>query len=129
MNGEFVLPGGTHCELLSPHMPGVANYHVLAATGPVRNEDDTVELARLGAAIARDLGSTLMGDEGAFTIILNGPRTSRRPWAHVHIIPTDTPGRKRRAFACLMLKKPLRAADRAARRIRRYSWRSRAVPS
>ena len=111
MTGSFVLPSGRRCTLHAPQMPGVDNYHVLAADGPV-HDDDVDELARLGARIARGLGADLNGDEGAFTIILNGARTSRRPWAHVHILPVGTPAEKRRAFALLWLKGPLRRIRR-----------------
>ena len=110
MNERYVLPTGVPCELLEPRMPGVPGYHVLAIDGPA-HDDDVDELARLGASIARRLGHDLRGDEGAFTIIVNGQRTSRRPWAHVHIIPAGTPAEKRRAFAFLLLKGPLRRID------------------
>jgi diadenosine tetraphosphate (Ap4A) HIT family hydrolase len=89
----------------------VPNYHVLAATGPVHDEE-VDELAQIGARIARRLGRELMGDEDAFTIILNGASASRRPWAHVHILPVRTPAEKRRAFAFLFLKGPLRRLER-----------------
>ena len=115
MTGRYRLPGGIACELLEPHMPGVAHYHVLAVDRPVK-ERDVDELAALGASLARALGRELRGDEGAFTIILNGPRASRRPWAHVHILPVATPGEKRRAFALLFLKGPLRRAERVVGR-------------
>jgi hypothetical protein len=92
-------------------MPGVPHYHVLALEDRAR-DSEVDELARLGAHIARQLGRELADDEGAFTIILNGERASRRPWAHVHILPVRTPAEKRRAFAFLMFKGPLRRAER-----------------
>ena len=95
-------------------MPGVRDYHVLALDRPATDED-LDELVRVGARIACQLGRELRGDAGAFTMIVNGHRASRRPWAHVHIIPVDTPARKRRAFAFLFLKGPLRRLDPAAR--------------
>lgn len=115
MTGRYLLRGGVACELLEPHMPGVPNYHVLAVDGHV-SQSDVDELAALGARIARRLGHELRGDEGAFTIILNGPLSSRRPWAHVHILPVATPAEKRRAFALLFMKGPLRRMERVARR-------------
>jgi len=111
---RYVLPTGAECELHAPPMPGVPGYHVLAVDGAA-HDDDIDELARLGAHIARRLGRELRGDEGAFTIIVNGCRTSRRPWAHVHIIPAGTPAEKRRAFAFLLLKGPLRRLSPARR--------------
>ncbi len=111
MTGRFVLPGGLDCDLLAPHMPGVPNYHVLAAGGPV-DGDALDELARLATAVAQRLGRELSGDPGAFTVILNGARASRRPWAHAHIIPVATPAQKRRAFAFLLVKGPLRRLER-----------------
>jgi hypothetical protein len=115
MSARYLLPGGTRCELLAPHMPGVRDYHVLAVEGQA-HPDDLDELACLAARIARGLGRDLRGDEGAFTIIFNGARTSRRQWAHVHIIPAESPAQKRRAFALLCLKGPLRRLERLARR-------------
>ena len=112
MTGRYELPGGVRCELLQPHMPGIRHYHVLAASGPA-HDDDVDEMARLGARIARKLGRDLVGDQDAFTIILNGARASRRPWAHVHILPVATPAEKRRAFAFLFAKGPLRRIERA----------------
>ncbi len=112
MTGHFVLPGGLACDLLCPHMPGVPNYHVLAAGGPV-DGDALDELARLATAVAQRLGREVSGDPGAFTVVLNGARASRRPWAHAHIIPAATPAEKRRAFAFLLVKGPLRRLERA----------------
>ncbi len=114
MTGRYVLSGGHPCRLLAPRMPGVADYHVLALDGPA-DGDDLEELALLAARIARRLGAELRGDAGAFTIVLNGASASRRPWAHAHIIPVRTPAQKRRAFACLMLKGPLRKVLRPTR--------------
>jgi diadenosine tetraphosphate (Ap4A) HIT family hydrolase len=96
-------------------MPGVRDYHVLAVDGRA-HPDDMDELAGLAARIARRLGRELRGDDDAFTIIFNGARTSRRHWAHVHIIPAASPGQKRRAFALLWLKGPLRRVERLVRR-------------
>ena len=115
MTEHFVLPGGRGCDLLSPHMPGVPNYHVLALEGPARGAD-LAELAQLAARPAQGLGEELAGDPGAFTIILNGARASRRPWAHAHIILVSTPAQKRRAFAYLCLKGPLRRLERRLHR-------------
>ncbi len=113
MTGRYVLAGGVPCALLAPHMPGVPDYHVLALDGPA-DGDVLDELARLAAVIARRLGAELRGDAGAFTIVLNGASASRRPWAHAHIIPVRTPAQKRRAFACLLLKGPLRKLSTGA---------------
>lgn len=112
MTGRHLLPTGTPCTLAAPHMPGVPDYHVLALDGPARGRD-LDELAGLAARIARDLGAELRGDPGAFTIVLNGASASRRPWAHAHIVPVRSPAQKRRAFACLLLKGPLRRVIRA----------------
>jgi hypothetical protein len=111
VTGRFVLPSGTPCELLAPPMPGVRDYHVLALDRPAVGAD-LAELAELAARIAQRLGRELADDPGAFTIVLNGAAASRRPWAHAHIIPVSTPAAKRRAFACLMLKGPLRRLPR-----------------
>ena len=108
---RYDLPGGAHCELFAPPMPGVADYHVLAADRPLHDEA-VDELARLASHEARRLGRQLRGDEGAFTVILNGSLASRRPWAHAHIIPVCSPAQKRRAFALLSVKGPLRKAER-----------------
>ena len=111
MTDDFVLRGGRRCVLLAPRMPGVPDYHVLALDGPARGAD-LEELAALAASIARRLGEDLRDDPDAFSIVLNGPRASRRPWAHAHIIPVRTPAQKRRAFALMWLKGPLRRLDR-----------------
>ena len=113
MTERHVLPSGTPCRLLAPRMPGVPDYHVLALDGPARGSD-LDELARLAAHTARRLGAELRGDPDAFTIVLNGASASRRPWAHAHIVPVRTPAQKRRAFACLWLKGPLRRLQRLA---------------
>jgi hypothetical protein len=129
VNARYLLPAGTCCELLAPHMPGVRDYHVLAVDGATHHEDMD-QLAGLAARIARELGRELRGDDEAFTIIFNGARTSRRRWAHVHIIPAATPAQKRRAFALLCLKGPLRRVERALRpSLYRASAHSRAVAS
>ncbi|HEX8121065.1 MAG TPA: hypothetical protein VF549_07355 [Solirubrobacteraceae bacterium] len=59
-------------------MPGVRDYHVLALDGPARGPD-VDELASLAARLARHLGEERRGDPDAFTIVLNGARSSRRP--------------------------------------------------
>ena len=120
MTRRFVLSGGRPCRLLAPHMPGVPDYHVLALDGPAQGRD-LDELARLAAETAQRLGEDLAGDPGAFTIVLNGTRASRRPWAHAHIIPVATPAQKRRAFACLLLKGPSRRVERALAQARRLT--------
>ena len=111
MTERHVLPGGTPCRLLAPRMPGVPDYHVLALEGPAGGSD-LDELAALAARIAQRLGADLRGDPHAFSIVLNGASASRRPWAHAHIVPVRTPGQKRRAFACMWLKGPLRRLAR-----------------
>lgn len=115
MVGRYTLPSGLKCQVLAPPMPGVPNYHVLAAETSARDHD-LEQLAQLATRLARELGIRLHGDEAAFTVILKGARTSRRPWAHAHIIPAGTPAQKRRAFACLFLKDPLRRLSRNPRR-------------
>lgn len=107
MTGHYTLPSGMECDLLEPHMTGVPHYHVLAAASEA-GDRELEEFAGLAASLARRIGRELYADDEAFTLLLNGSLTGRRPWVHAHIIPANTPLAKHRALAFLVLKRPIR---------------------
>ena len=72
------------------------------------SEAETEEMLLLANRKARELGRLHFGDEECFSIIYNGGRTRRKPWPHVHILPTRNLAAKRLAFLAFFLKNVLR---------------------
>lgn len=110
MAEAFRLSTGRICVLQNPSLPFLEHYHVLAFPreqgSPSQAEVEEVLL--LATRKARELGRRYFGDEECFSIIYNAGRTRRRPWLHVHILPTRNVAAKRLAFVAFFLKNLLR---------------------
>lgn len=108
------LSSGRRCELRNPDVPLLPWVHVLVFPpdqGPP-TEAELGEMLTLAHRTARRLGRRYFGDPECFSVLLNGRRTGRLPWPHVHLIPAGSPGAKHRALLLLGLKRLLRAARR-----------------
>ena len=110
MHETITLSSGRKCKLQNPALPFLAHYHVLSFPSyqgqPTREEAD--EIVLVATRKARDLGKRYYSDEECFSLIFNGKRTRRKPWLHVHILPTKNPTAKRLAFLAFYLKHLLR---------------------
>lgn len=109
--GEILrLSTGRVCILHNPALPFLPHYHVLSFPKeqgtPTGRE--TSELLMLANRKGRELGLAHFGDEECFSIIYNAGRTRRRPWLHVHILPTRDVASKRLAFLAFFLKNLVR---------------------
>ena len=127
MEAIFQLSTGRVCVLHNPSLPFLARYHVLSFPQEQGGASDleTEELLLLATRKGRELGRTYFGDAECFSIIYNGGRTRRKPWVHVHILPTRNTAAKRIAFLAFSLKNLLRPVlglrlPRAGRELR--SW-------
>ncbi len=110
MGESFPLSSGRVCVLHHPPLPFLAHYHVLVFPhhqGPP-SEKEIEEILLLANRKGRELGRSYFGDEECFSLIYNGGRTRRKPWLHVHILPTRNTAAKRIAFLAFSLKKILR---------------------
>ncbi|MCP5059285.1 MAG: hypothetical protein GY937_21480 [bacterium] len=91
--------------LQNPALPFLAHYHVLSFPAdqgqPSCEEAD--EIVLIATRKARDLGKRYYFDEECFSLIFNGKRTRRKPWLHIHILPTRNPAAKRLAFLAFSL--------------------------
>lgn len=103
----------------APELPLLPHYHVVSwpEGAPPPTPRDIDEMWRVAHALARSLGERLFADEQCFSVLYNGARTRRRPWAHFHVILARSPGEKRRALLALSAKRWLRAAVRLFRRL------------
>ena len=110
MHETITLTSGRKCTLQNSDLPFLAHYHVLlfpADQGhPTHEEADEIML--IATRKARDLGKRYHSDEECFSLIFNGKRTRRKPWLHVHILPSKNPTAKRIAFLAFYLKHILR---------------------
>ncbi len=110
MGEIFQLSTGRVCVLHNPSLPLLAHYHVLVFPHDqgTPSEEEIEEVLLLANRKGRELGRTYFGDEECFSIIYNGGRTRRKPWLHVHILPTRNTAAKRIAFLAFSLKNILR---------------------
>lgn len=110
MNESITLSTGRRCTLENPALPFLDHYHVLSFPSEQGqpSPEETEEIVLIATRKARDLGRRYYADEECFSLIFNGMRTRRKPWLHVHILPTRTPTAKRLAFLALDLKHLLR---------------------
>jgi hypothetical protein len=69
----------------------------------------------IAARVARDVARQSFGDDECFSLICNGARTRRRPWLHIHILPSRNLAAKRLAFLAFQLKRVLRCLPRTWR--------------
>jgi len=110
MHETITLSSGRNCTLHNPALPFLAHYHVLSFPAdqgqPSREEAD--EILLIATHKARALGMRYYADEECFSLIFNGKRTRRKPWLHIHILPTGNPTAKRLAFLAFYLKHLLR---------------------
>lgn len=104
------LSTGRVCVLQNPSLPFLEHYHVLAFPSEqgAPSQAEVEEVLLLATRKARELGRRYFGDEECFSIIYNAGRTRRRPWLHVHILPTRNVAAKRLAFVAFFLKNLLR---------------------
>ncbi len=120
MRESIRLSTGRTCLLARPALPFLAHYHVLSlANGEGQPSDAEIdEMLLVANQKARALGRRYHGDAECFSLVYNGRRTRRRPWPHVHILPTGSLAAKRLTFLLFSLKhvlRPLRSALRLAR--------------
>ena len=115
MRESILLSSGRTCLLQNPALPFLGRYHVLSFPSeqgqPSRAEAD--EMILIAARKARDLARAYYGDDECFSLIYSGARTRRRPWLHVHILPSRSPWAKRLAFLAFHLKRVLGRLPRA----------------
>ncbi len=122
MGEAILLSSGRRCVVRSAALPFLPHYHVLAFPSeygsPSKREIE--ELLLIANRKARELGQIHYGDEECFSLIYNGSRTRRRPWLHIHILPTRNLAAKRAAFVAFYLKNLIRPilALRSGRRAR-----------
>ncbi|MDJ0851784.1 MAG: hypothetical protein QNK04_25685 [Myxococcota bacterium] len=120
MRESVRLSTGRVCQLARPALPFLAHYHVLTFSAgpepPTPAEID--EMLVIATQKARALGRLYFCDEECFSLVYNAGRTRRRPWPHVHILPTASPAAKRIAFLLFSLKHLLRPLRSALRRVR-----------
>lgn len=121
----LALTTGRTLVVRAPQLPFLRHYHVVSwpegAPPPTAGEID--EMWRVAHTLARSLGRALFADEECFSVLYNGARTRRRPWAHFHVILARSPGEKRRALLALSAKRWLRMLARVLRRIARRGSR------
>lgn len=110
MEESITLSTGRICTLANPQLPLLPHYHVLSFPNeqgqPAREEAE--EMFLIATRKGRDLARRLYADDECFSLIFNGRRTRRRPWLHVHILPSRSPTAKRLAFLAFYLKSLLR---------------------
>jgi len=98
------LSSGRSYLIAAPALPGIPGYRVLSVEETDLGQEDMAELLieaqRQAGAIARER----LGDPQCYTLLMNGSRTRRRPWVHVHIIPANSVRAKRFALCCFILK-------------------------
>lgn len=104
------LSTGRVCVLRNPSLPFLASYHVLSFPHEqgAPSELETEELLVLASRKGRELARSCFGDPECFSLVYNAGRTRRRPWLHVHILPTRNTAAKRLAFLAFSLKHVLR---------------------
>lgn len=104
------LSTGRVCVLRNPSLPFLASYHVLSFPHEqgTPSELETEELLVLASRKGRELARSYFGDPECFSLVYNAGRTRRRPWLHVHILPTRNTAAKRLAFLAFSLKHLLR---------------------
>ncbi len=110
MRERIRLSTGRTCLLAQPSLPFLAHYHILAFAHE-QGEPSAAELEEMLVIAnqkARTLGRLYFADEECFSLVYNGGRTRRRPWPHVHILPSASPAAKRLAFLLFSLKHVLR---------------------
>ncbi len=110
MRESIALSTGRTCLLKNPALPFLDHYHVL--TFPLEqgqpSHAEADEMMMIAARKARDLGLAYYGDDECFSLIYNGRRTRRRPWLHIHILPSQSPAAKQLTFLAFHLKRLLR---------------------
>jgi hypothetical protein len=110
MRESITLSSGRSCLLQNPALPFLVHYHVLSfpvEQGPP-SQTEADEMILIATRKARDLGRMVYGDGECFSLIYNAGRTRRRPWPHVHILPSPSPAAKRLVFLAFHLKHLLR---------------------
>jgi hypothetical protein len=105
---HYTLPSGTRCELSTPKLPFVRHYYILHFAGASCNPGDIAQMWEMAYWIAQDLGQRHFGDPGCFSVLINGGRTRRRPWPHLHILAAKSPAAKRWGLFCMSIKRILR---------------------
>lgn len=104
------LRSGKRCRLLCPRLPLLPRVHVLSVDPGQgsHTEEDAAELLALAYVAGRRLGERFHGDPECFTLLVNGRRSGRRPWLHVHVLPARSPADKHRMLLLLAFKRALR---------------------
>jgi hypothetical protein len=110
MRESITLSTGRTCRLENPGLPFLAHYHVLTFPSEQGQPShaEAEEMMMIATRKARDLGLEYFGDDECFSLIYNGRRTRRRPWLHIHILPSRSLATKRLAFLAFQLKHLLR---------------------
>jgi hypothetical protein len=110
MRASFVLASGRVCCVAHPGIPLLPDYHVLhfPPQHGAPTEAEIEEMLVLARRVARQLGAQRLGDPECYTVLFNGERTSRRPWAHFHLLPARSVAGKHWALLCLLSKRWLR---------------------
>ena len=110
MRESITLSTGRTCLLENPAVPFLGHYHVLTfpAEQGQPSHAETDEMMRIATRVARDIARHSYGDDECFSLIYNGGRTRRRPWPHIHILPSRNLSAKRVAFLAFQLKRWLR---------------------
>jgi len=98
------LSSGSPYLVAAPALPGVPGYRALSVEETELGQEDMAELLLRAQRLARAIAQEELGDPQCYTLLMNGSRTRRRPWLHIHIIPASSVRAKRFALCCFMLK-------------------------
>lgn len=120
----WTLSSGAQCRLVAPDVPLAPDLRVLSLEpeGAEASSADVAEVLALAHRLGRELGRCRHGDPECFTLMVNGRRSGRRPWLHVHILPARSPSDKHRLLLLMALKRVFRAVRSMVGRWVGGSW-------
>ena len=123
---HHLLSTGREGRAVNPHITFLPHYRVVDCPGTADPTPAEVgEMLQIAHRTGQALARAAFDDPGAFSLLLNAPRTRRRPWFHIHLIPARSPREKWWALFTLSQKRWLRALVRLVRLLQQ----SRYIPA